>query len=236
MQNTSDTYKAILSNQLWSAETRLTIGGVAYSGPILALSVNGGLFSDQTPTVGCCVSREINLAIFPDFTIPRMAEIKIETRLVVPDLLTGAISDASEWLQKGTFYIDTRREDPSDGSLTIHGYDAMLKMEQVFLADGEDLTDWPKTMPAVMELIAAKIGVELDERNVLNDTYMVEAPVGYTMREVAGWIAAAHAGNWTITDAGKLRLVPLYNTALDISYLADEDGNAITFGGVMILV
>lgn len=235
MQNTSDAYKAILSKQHYDVRPRLTIAGNVYTGPIWDLSVNGGLFSSQTPSVGCCVSREIDLTIFPEYEIPRMAEIKVEVQLTITDILSGEVLEASEWLPKGTFFIDTRRKDTSSGALVIHGYDAMLKMEKEFLADDEDLTGWPKTMLEVMAEIAEKIGVELDERNVLHN-YSIEAPVGYTMREVAGWIAAAHAGNWTITDAGKLRLVPLYSNILTIGYLADESGNAITFGGVKILV
>ena len=60
------------------------------------------------------------------------------------------------------------------------------------------------------------------------------------MREILGYIAAAHAGNFIITDAGALRLVPLYNPAVnndpDGGYLVTEDGHPIVIGGVRILV
>jgi hypothetical protein len=243
MQATNNIYKEILNTPGHKKEHRVFIGGVEQkilkkaetkhrsigSAPI----VTGGLFGKKHPTIGNCVARQIDLIVKPESDIPRMAEIRLETRLMLQSVEGDAL--ASEWLPKGTFYIDTRRKDTSSGALVIHGYDAMLKMEQDYLKDGEDLDSWPKTMPEVMAEIAAKIGVELDERNVLHN-YSIEAPVGYTMREVAGWIAAAHAGNWTITDAGKLRLVPLYSNILTIGYLADESGNAITFGGVKILV
>ena len=238
MQTVTAAYQAIREDPRWLAEHRAIIADVIYPQRMSLIGepkVDGSLWGTGSPKVGCCVSRQLDIMVKPQGTIPRMAEIRLETRLVIKDLLTGEITQSSEWIPKGTFFIDTRQEDTTSGVLVIHGYDAMLKMEQLYLADGEDVTGWPKTMPTVMAEIAAAIGVELDERNELQN-YLVEAPAGYTMREVAGWIAAAHAGNWTITDAGKLRLVPLYNTALDIGYLADEDGNAITFGGVMILV
>lgn len=230
MQTTSELYKTLLANNNAKFKTTVVIAGETYTdSSIVSLSVNASLYSKNVPAVGGATSREIDLKIIPgDVLIPRMAEIKVYVSLVLDN-------QESELIQKGTFYIDTRRKDTASGALVIHGYDAMLKMEKEFLEDEEDLTGWPKTMPEVIAEIAEKIGVELDDRNVLHN-YSIEAPVGYTMREVAGWIAAAHAGNWTITDAGKLRLVPLYSNILTIGYLADESGNAITFGGVKILV
>lgn len=217
MQATNNIYKEILNTPGHKKEHRVFIGGIEQK--ILkkaetrhrsigsAPTVTGGLFGKSHPTVGNCVARQIDLTVKPESEIPRMAEIRLETRLVLQT--AGGETLTSEWLPKGTFYIDTRRKDVSSGALVIHGYDAMLKMEQTYIEDGADITGWPKSMNVVAADIATLIGVEIDERSVLNANYMVEAPLGYTMREVMGWIAAAHAGNWTITDAGKLRLVGL---------------------------
>lgn len=238
MQTVTAAYQAIREDPSWLAEHRAIIADVIYPQSVSLIGapkIDGSLWGPGSPKVGCCVSRQIDLMVMPMGEIPRMAEIRLETRLVLKDLLTGEITSASEWLPKGTFYIDTRRTDSASGALLIHGYDAMLKMEQEYLADGEVLTDWPKTMPDVMAEIAERIGVELDERNVMRN-YLVEAPVGYTMREVAGWIAAAHAGNWTITDAGKLRLVGLAGIPAETFYLVTEDGDAILFGDTRIVV
>ena len=248
MQTTSELYKSILADPSHLKQHRVFIAGTEYGhGGILSSvettqawwankpEVTGGLFTKGKLAVGCCVSRQLDIMVMPQGNIPRMAEIRLETRLVLKDLLTGKITSASEWLPKGTFYIDTRRTDSASGALLIHGYDAMLKMEQEYLADGEVLTDWPKTMPEVMAEIAERIGVEMDERSVMRN-YLVEAPVGYTMREVAGWIAAAHAGNWTITDSGKLRLIGLAGIPTETSYLVTEDGYAILFGDTRIII
>lgn len=239
MQTVTATYRALWEDPRWITEHRAVIAGEIYTQSVNLMSapkVVGSLWGTGSPKVGCCVSRQLDIMVMPMGDIPRMAEIRLETRLVLKDPLTEEITSASEWLPKGTFYIDTRQTDSASGALRIHGYDAMLKMEQLYLADGEDVTGWPKTMPAVMEEIAAAIGVELDERNVLIDTYMVEAPAGYTMREVAGWIAAAHAGNWTMTDAGKLRLVPIAGIPAETYYLVDENGNYILLGGDRIVI
>lgn len=212
MQNTSDAYKAILSKQHYDVRPRLTIAGDVYAGPIWDLSVNGGLFASQTPSVGCCVSREIDLTIFPEYEIPRMAEIKVEVQLTITDILSGEVLEASEWLPKGTFFIDTRRKDTSSGALVIHGYDAMLKAEEQYIPTDSESASWPRKMPAVVADICYRIGVELDERSVIND-WDVQYPGDFTMREILGYIAACHVGNWTITDAGKLRLVSLTGNA-----------------------
>ena len=235
MQKTSEIYKTLLRNPNRDVETRLTIGGVAYKGPILDLSTTGGLFSSQTPSIGCCVSREIDFTIFPTFAIPRMAEIKVESRLILPDLLTGEVLEASEWLPKGTFYIDTRYTNVGDGSVVIHGYDAMLKAEQPFLTDTTE-DDWPKPMDEVAAEIAERMGVKVDSRTVVSHTLQAGYPLEYTMREVLGFIASAHAGNWIITDAGELRLVGLADIPPETFYLVTEDGDAILFGDTRILI
>lgn len=237
MQNTSDLYKSIRDNPLCSAETRATIAGVLYEQDRLSPpETTGSLFPDGKPSVGNCISRQLDLTILPAGTIPRMAEIKLETRLVIKDALTEEILQASEWIPKGTFYIDTRAQDEVEGTLKLHAYDAILKMEQTYLPDGGVLEEWPKPMPEVAADIAAKLGLTIDARTVLNERYMVGLPVEYTMREVMGYIAAAHCGNWIITDAGDLRLITLACIPAESSYLVSEDGHAITFGGVRIIV
>lgn len=237
MQNTSDLYKSIRDNPLCSAETRATIAGVLYEQDRLSPpETSGSLFPDGKPSVGNCISRQLDLTIFPaGRTIPRMAEIKLETRLVLRDPLTGENIQVSEWIPKGTFYIDTRETDKVTGVMTIHGYDAMLKAEQMLLTETTE-DDWPKPMDEVVEEIAKRMGVTVDSRTVISHTMMVGYPLEYTMREILGYIAAAHCGNWIITDAGELRLITLNCIPPETSYLVDEDGYAITFGGVRIIV
>lgn len=246
MHVTSDLYKTILQTPGHEKEHRAFIAGVEqkilkkaetkYSNLNMPPLVKGSLFVGSKPSVGGCVSRQIDIMIKPKGAIPRMAEIKLETRLVLKDFVTGEITSTSEWIPKGTFYIDTRQTDKVSGALIIHGYDAILKMEQTYLPDGGVLEEWPKPMPDVAADIAAKLGLTIDARTVLNASYMVGLPVEYTMREVMGYIAAAHCGNWIITDAGELRLITLACIPDESSYLVSEDGHAITFGGVRIIV
>ena len=245
MRVTSDLYKTILQTPGHEKEHRAFIAGVEqkilkkaetkYSNLNMPPLVKGSLFVGSKPSVGGCVSRQIDIMIKPKGTIPRMAEIKLETRLVLKDFVTGEITSTSEWIPKGTFYIDTRQTDKVSGALIIHGYDAMLKAEQMLLTETTE-DDWPKPMDEVVEEIAKRMGVKVDSRTVVSHTLQAGYPLEYTMREVLGYIAAAHCGNWIITDAGELRLITLNCIPPETSYLVDEDGYAITFGGVRIIV
>lgn len=210
-------------------ESKVEIAGVEHGEEqIFSLSTSGSLFEDGTVSVGNCVEKEIDLEVMPKGEIPRMAEIKVFVRPVAEGVET-------EWLQKGVFYIDTRQEDKVTGALTIHGYDAMLKAEQTYLAEG-DAGEWPRSMQTVVNEIAQRMGVEVDPRTGIDSSYMVEYPNDLTMREVLGYIAVAHAGNWIITDAGKLRLVGLTSAVKTTDYLMDEDGNVLLFGGTRIVI
>lgn len=210
-------------------ESKVEIAGVEHSEEeILSLSTNGALFSDGTVSVGNCVAKEIDLEVMPKGEIPRMAEIKVFVRPVADGVDT-------DWLQKGVFYIDTRQEDKVTGVVTIHGYDAMLKAEQTYLEEG-DVGEWPRSMQTVVNEIAQRMGVEVDPRTGIDSSYMVEYTNDLTMREVLGYIAVAHAGNWIITDAGKLRLVGLTSAVKTTDYLMDDDGNVLLFGGTRIVI
>lgn len=173
-----------------------------------------------------------NLAGMP--TIPRMAKITMQFRLS-----DGTTS--SNWYPKGTFYIDTRHESYR-GVLSIEAYDPMLKAEQPFAVEGTQ-GDWPKTDHlAIVGKIAARIGVEIDERTtpLLNKRFPIGYPGygddAYTCRDVLGFIGAMYAGNWVITDENKLRLIVLGDIPEDTNLLINEDGYYITIGGVRIIV
>ena len=185
-------------------------------GQLFSVTITGGLFATQSFTIGSCVSREIEVRfLLGDAVIPRMAKIQPEVRLVNDD------GDVSEWIPKGTFWLDTRELDKETGIMTIRGYDAMLKGEATYIASGV-VGDWPKTMTSVASEIAGLMGLTMDSRNNIDSTYMMQLPTDYSMREILGYIAAANAGNWIITDEGKLRLVRVDDTvdSLDLGLSA----------------
>ena len=200
MLTTSELYQQLLQTPGTRKEVRAVIGGETYGEDrIVSLSTSANLFAEDTMSIGGAVAKEIELAVRAPGTIPRMAKIVPSYRLV-----NGA--QTSEWIQKGVYYIDTRSADEATGVLTIHGYDDMLKAEQTWQPD-QSLT-FPMTMAAAVLEIAELMGVTIDPRTSLSTAYLVDYPANeYTLRDVLRYIAAAHAGNWIMTDAGQLRLV-----------------------------
>ena len=228
MQTVSALYQQIRSGRHY-AERKINIAGTDYDEDVLvSLNTTGGLFADGTLSAGSAVAREIDVVLWgvDSTSIPKMAEMRPYYRLT-----NG--TQTSEWIQKGVFYIDTRSTD--SGLLTIHGYDDMLKAEQVWVPDNS--LGFPMTMEQAANIIAGLMGVEIDARSVFNSAYTVDYPANeYTLRDVLRYIAAAHGGNWIMSDAGELWLVGLNTLPPETNYLCDEDGDWITFGGDRILV
>ena len=216
MQTTSSLYKSIFADPAHVVEWKITVNGTDYTGEKIAASAGGdsrpklgrALLSGSEPTVGECIAATFSCAICEaSSAVPRMATVVPAYRLVL-----GA--QASEWITLGTFYIDVRQVDKESGALQLNCYDRMLVADGSGGATYAELTgfdEWPQSMSAVAAEIASIMGISLDARTNIHtgDGYMVDYPNDYSMREVLGFIAAAHAGNWTVTPANTLRLVPL---------------------------
>ncbi len=263
MQETSALYRQILSSTDYFFETRVVIGDsgnliteggeqilfggtaivVARTGPdsgfdeniIFSVKTSLNMF-DNEPVIGKAVAGEINLEIIqPSGDIPRMG-------VVIPYVRAIRYEDeqeiSSEWLQQGTFFIDTRETSHNDDGLeilTLHGYDAMLKAEQDYASTN---LNWPALDTAVVSEIASKMGVSVDARTwaVMTDGYTFPIPASFTLREMLGYIAGAYAGCFIMTELGQLRLVTMTELPKETKYLVDEYGYVLTFGGTRILI
>lgn len=233
MQATSTLYQTILADPGHHKEVKVVIAGVEHTqANLISVRTGGGLF--QTVGIGNAAAREIDMELLPLGDIPRQAKIEVFVRLVLGE-------SVSEWLPKGQFFFSTRRKDKISGVLTVKGFDAMLKSERTFVDILSGAEDFPMAPATAVALIAAAMGVEVDGRTVLSNAFPVHYPVDQegdmTMREVLGRLAVANAGNWIITDAGKLLLVPLNSIPPeDVGHLVTETGQYITFGGYRIRV
>ena len=223
-QQTSELWKALLRDRTARQEYAFDIGSVWY-GPEAEVrhSVDGSLY--ETFGIGNAMSATLTAELYA-VEIPKGAVIKRYVRLT-----NGR--QYSEWLPKGVFF--TNRRTNRDGYWTIEAYDAMLKADITWTP--RNGFTFPCTMEAAAQDIALSMGVALDGRNVYLPYTMQAYPEGeYMRRDALRDIAAAHGGNFIMSDAGKLRLVPLLSFPAETSYLVSEYGDAITFGGVRILV
>lgn len=234
MHTVSDLWQQMLADPAHAVEAKLKIAGVEYGEDKIvrkSLMVYGGLYS--TFGIGNCCARQIDFEIYPQGAIPRQAKIEVYMRLVLGE-------QVSEWIPKGVFFFSTRKTDRVTGVLSVHGYDAMLKAEETWLDSSYDTETWPMPAATAVADIAARMGVAVDSRTVLDAAFPVQYPVDdegdMTMREELSRVAVANAGNWIITDEGKLLLVGLNSMPAETNYLITETGSAITFGGVRILV
>ena len=185
-------------------ELLVTIDGKPYAAQdTVSCEIERNLL-ENTAEVGNATAAVLTLEINQGETIPKRAKVVVQYRLMLDDART-------DYIPKGTYWINTREKDGRYLKLTC--YDAMLMAQQDYLGD-VTADDWPQQETACVTEIAQRIGVEIDPRTQIGtgDNHQVSMPVGRTMREVLEQIAAANGGNWCITPAGKLLLVPFAGT------------------------
>nr|UWG14308.1 MAG: late control gene D protein [Bacteriophage sp.] len=223
-QTTSALWHDLLHKPGTEREYKFIINNVEYGKDAeVSHSVESQLFEEFGIGNACCAT--LKLAVIAD-NIPRAATIKRYLRLV-----NG--TQATAWIPKGVFFTNKRSRD--DDYWEVEAYDAMRKADVVW--EPSNSLTFPMSMPTAVNLFCQMMGVNLDKRTVLNSAYTIDYPANdYTVRNELCFIAAAHGGNWIMTDAGKLLLIPLLSMPTETNYLITEAGNAITFGGVRILV
>lgn len=223
-QTTSALWHDLLHKPGTEREFKFVINDVEYGKDAeVSHSVESQLFEEFGIGNACCAT--LKLAVIAD-NIPRAATIKRYLRLV-----NG--SQATAWIPKGVFFTNKRSRDGDYWE--VEAYDAMRKADVVW--EPSNSLTFPMSMPTAVNLFCQMMGVKLDKRTALNSAYTIDYPANdYTVRNELCFIAAAHGGNWIITDAGKLLLVPLLSMPAETNYLITEYGDAITFGGVRILV
>lgn len=250
MQQTSQLYNSLLAagapKEVRALVYRSTNAYNAYTQDKIVSATTRASMLDSSLSIGNCIAKELNLVLrnFAGMpTIPRMAKIVMQYRL-------NDGTQHSEWIPKGTYFIDTRDES-YQGVLTINAFDPMLKSEQSFTKPGQQGT-WPRLDISVVQTIATAMGVSIDSRTtaIMNKGYLINYPGivldngtpqysqdgAMSMRQVLGYIGAMYGGNWIITDENKLRLIVLGDIPIPTNYLIDQNNNAITMGGYRILV
>lgn len=210
-------------------ELLVTIDGKPYAAQdIVSCEIERNLL-ENTAEVGNATAAVLTLEISQGKAIPKRAKVVVQYRLALDDART-------DYIPKGTYWINTREKDGRYLKLTC--YDAMLMAQQDYLSD-VTADDWPQQETACAAEIAQRMGVEIDPRSQIGtgDSHQVSMPVGRTMREVLEQIAAANGGNWCITPAGKLLLVPFAGTGdvLPAVSGAPDCGNVQTITGVRVV-
>lgn len=172
-------------------------------------------------SVGNCNAATMTVSILTKDVIPNGSRLAPMVRLCDS---TGEYQ--TPWIGFGDYYVN-QRDTSYDGMVTLECYDAMLLANAAYPVSAGP--QWPRPMVDVVSEIAQKMGVGIDPRTKIKTgaDYVVQDPTGKTMTQVLGYIGACHGGNWIISDAGKLRLVPLATAPDQTYYIVDEDRNRI---------
>ena len=204
MQHRTQKWVKLAASNRFNMDARAVINGKEYfriSAPEISRSL-----ATEPLSVGNCNSASLRLTVLLEEgeSIPESAAVRIIGRLTDLDNTTH-----TEVLPFGEYWVDNGVKNENLYEMTC--YDAMLKTSQPMVDDTDNSDDWPKTMEAVVQEIAYRIGVPIDPRTCVKHgvDYMIPFPKGYTMQQVLGWIGGCNGGNWTITEAGMLRLIPV---------------------------
>ncbi|MCL2665392.1 MAG: hypothetical protein FWE82_07255 [Defluviitaleaceae bacterium] len=236
MRNLGDDWHDLQSDKNFNGvyEKRVIINGEVYcAGEIYALKKDLRLFAKDF-TIGVCAAARLDLTIYPreGTAIPKNARVDLQARLVQPDSVKIKLRDAdglylkdadglqlieahrgaTDWYSFGAFYVDSRKY--TDNRLALECYDRMLFAERPFL-DGEMLfADFPMPVHTALDYICTACGFVIDPQSRIDPGFMLnQHPIKATMRNVLGYIASGHGGNFIITDEGLLRLVVPENNA-----------------------
>lgn len=244
MQTVSSTYTSIMAGSHWF-ETQLeirqpnanvsnltndTLIGTYGEDKLFSVSTNSQMLQ-STFEIGGAIAAEIDIKMVePTEYIPPMA-------MLIPYARVCNDTQHSEWLMQGVFFIDTRQHTVSSAGedvLILHGYDAMLKAEQMH---SKIVT---RTDVQLVESIA-RVGMGLKDANnnalvdprtwaIMTQNYSFTVTPSYAMRDTLRNIACAYAGWFVMTDVGYLRLITASEFPKETNYLVTEDYEPIVFG------
>lgn len=202
MHQTSELYQKIVADRFHKVECKLVIDGVEYGeNTLVSVETENNLFAKEAPSCGNAVSGTITAKLrTPNTVIRTKAKMELFARVTIGDL-------ASEWIPKGVYFLDTREKQKAkngeDTIIVLDGFDAMLFGEQDYTPSG----NWPKSDAEVVSDMCWLLGVECEWHPYKN--FQITEPVGYSVREILGYVAAMYGGSVTINDYGKLQFIGL---------------------------
>lgn len=212
--NVTDIFKTTIRSPSRTFKGRLKINGKWINAGLKKMSYETSSTSEEALQLGAAVSARIELTIKKIDELFENTEIPVEIGLKVP-------GGKYEYIPFGFFTAEHPKTET--GSTTFTAYDRMMKTTGVFISE---LT-YPANAAAVMNEISSECDVPCDTTG-LDGITINSKPVGYTYREMIGYIASL-AGKFASIDRNGMIVFKWYtdsgftvNTSRLMSFEEDE--------------
>lgn len=202
--NVSDAYKATIRSPSRTFRGRLKINDKWVYANFKKLSYETSSSSEEYLQLGSAVSAKIELTIKKIGELFENTEIPIEIGLKLP---TGKY----EYVPVGLFTAEHPTSDQA--TTTFTAYDRMMRTTGVYVSE----LSYPASALSVMNEISAGCGVPADVSGIDSSIMIDTKPVGYTYREMIGYIASK-AGGFACVDRTGTIVIKWYS---DVDYKLD---------------
>ncbi len=183
--NVSEQFATTIRSPSRTFNLRLKINGKWIDAGFKKMSYETASTSDEGIQIGSAVAAKIELTVKRINELFENTEIPIEIGLKLP-------SGKYEYIPLGFFSAEHPTLDQA--TTTFTAYDRMMKTTGVYVSE---LT-YPASAADVLKEVSAGCGIPCDASG-LNGITIDNAPVGYTYREVIGYIASL-AGGFACVD------------------------------------
>ncbi|ACL77325.1 hypothetical protein [Ruminiclostridium cellulolyticum] len=194
MYQVSDLFKKYARNYDRTLDAKVLIDDLTLtSSAVVEFTIEDDIAPSGDFSIGTATASKLNLSLRTVETIPVNAKI-------VPYIRFLGSEGESEWFKLGEYFIDSRIIEQKVWKLTC--FDRMIYGEQDFISS----LIYPATMQAVWDECCGILGVESSAD--INQAYTFQvAPTGHKIREVLGFIAAAHVASAKIMKDGTMGLI-----------------------------
>lgn len=181
----TEVFKKTIRSPSRTFKGRLKIKGKWVDSKFKKISYETGSSCEESLTLGSAVSAKIELTIVRINQLFENTEIPVEIGLLLP-------SGTYEYVPLGIFTAEHPTSDQD--STTFTAYDRMMKTTGLYVSK----LKYPAKAAAVLDEISAGCGVPIYTSGLSNITINTQ-PVGYTYREMIGYIASL-AGGFACVD------------------------------------
>lgn len=179
---------------------------------VVDFEIENSLTIDEEFQLGTTTLSKLTMHIRTPQNIPQGAKIKpyislgqeglswAEAAFPWQDYNVSWSNGQAEWLPLGEFYVDQREQ--INNVWTLICYDKLVFADELYLSS----LSYPATMQAVWNEICMALGYAYDSSVVINPAYQIQAaPVGYSKRQVMGFIASANSASVFVGKDGKVK-------------------------------